>query len=324
MSLDDRTVHRWTVEDAAGVRLDKHIAEHLELPRSRVQKWLQDGAVQVDGRAAKGSSKTVAGQVIEVQVPDGPGEERVEPEDGPLDVIFEDEHLIVVHKPSGLAVHPGAGRPDGTLANRLLFRYPEIAGIGGAGRPGIVHRLDIDTTGVMVIARSDAAYLALASAFAERRVDKIYVAVAHGRLQGTVRVDLPIGRHAQDRKKMTVRQDGRPSVSHVTLLGHVEAVASAVQIGLETGRTHQIRVHLKALRHPLIGDPLYGEARWKGAPKRFHRTLERFPRPALHAHRLTFDHPTSGDAMEFVAPVPEDLRSLWHKLAGEDWPTEPA
>ena len=322
MSQADDAVRIWTYEpeDGAGARVDKHVAEHLDQPRSRIQRWLQDGAVRVDGQVAKASTKLSPGQTVELRLPETAPTSDLEAEEGDVARLFEDEHLVVLNKPAGLAVHPGAGRETGTLAQRLLFHYPEIAAVGGPGRPGIVHRLDLDTTGVMVIARTDAAYLALAAAFAERRVDKHYVAVAHGRLTDTVRVDLPIGRHAQDRKKMTVRRDGRPSISHVSPLAHVGAVASVVSIGLETGRTHQIRVHMKALRHPLVGDPLYGEARWKGAPRLYQRTLERFPRPALHAHRLAFEHPIDGSPMAFEAPVPDDLLALWRKLSGGPWP----
>ena len=218
--------------------------------------------------------------------------------------------------PPGLAVHPGAGRPGGTLANRLLHRYPEIAGIGGPGRPGIVHRLDLDTTGLVAVARSERAYRGLTAAFAARAVAKTYVALVYGspRPAGG-RVEAPIGRDPRDRKRMAVRADGRPAATGYRSLATVHGI-SWLELDLETGRTHQIRVHLKALGHPLVGDPIYGEARWKGVESRFRRPLAAFPRPALHAWRLAFDHPGTGERLELEAPVPGDLAELWERVAG--------
>lgn len=318
----EQTIFEWRVPpETADQRLDKYVAQHLGCPRNRVQRWLKESRVHVDGKPAKAGTTVQPGRLIRVEPPTTTDDERVVAENGPLDVVFEDSHLVVIHKPPGLAVHPGAGRSTGTLANHMIYRYPEMQGVGGPGRPGIVHRLDLDTTGVMVVARTDEAYLGLSEAFAKRRVGKTYQAVAHGTMKEARTVEEPIGRHPRDRKKMTIRSDGKPAISHIKPLAVVDGAASVVEIDLETGRTHQIRVHLKHIRHPLVGDPVYGEARWKGAPTRFRKTLERFPRPALHARRLRLDHPISGETLIFEAPVPEDLIELWRKLSKNEWPT---
>jgi 23S rRNA pseudouridine1911/1915/1917 synthase len=242
----------------------------------------------------------------------------LEPEAGPLAVLYEDEAVVVLDKPAGLTVHPGAGRRSGTLAHRLLAHYPEMAGIGGPGRPGIVHRLDRGTSGAMVVARTDAAYQRLAADFAARRVDKRYLAVAYGRPSpATGTVDAPIGRHRNRRKEMTVRPGGRPAVTHYWTLA-TQCGVSLLELKLATGRTHQIRVHLKELRHPLVGDPTYGEARWKGCPKAVQRPLSRFPRPALHAWRLAFRHPLHEQEVRVEAPLPPDLIELWRRLGGSE------
>jgi 23S rRNA pseudouridine1911/1915/1917 synthase len=206
------------------------------------------------------------------------------------------------------------------LANRLLGRYPEIAAVGGPGRPGIVHRLDLDTTGVMVVARTQEAYLRLSEAFAERRTDKSYLAVAYGAPRPQAgRIDRPLGRHPTDRKRMAVRPRGRPAVTDYRTLD-VDRGLSLLALTLITGRTHQIRVHLKAAGHPLVGDPVYGEARWREQPPARQAVLKRFPRPALHAWRLELDHPATGERIALTAPPPEDLCRLWHELAGRELP----
>lgn len=300
-------------------RIDRYLAEALGLPRSRLQRWLEDGLVAVDGAPARRPSLLVApGQRLVVSPP-APAEERIVPAAGPLSILYEDEDLAAIDKSAGVAVHPGAGRPTGTLAHFLLHRYPEIAGVGGAGRPGIVHRLDLDTTGVMLVARTDFAYGALQRLFAGREIDKTYLAVVHGEPREPAgRIDLPIGRHPSERQKMAIRDSGRPAGTRW------EKVAgrrhfSLLRFGLETGRTHQIRVHGKAIGHPLVGDPLYGENR-RGAPPAVQRALESFPRPALHARRLAFTHPRSGRRLVVEAPIPPDLLELWSRLAGEPWP----
>ncbi len=223
----------------------------------------------------------------------------------------------MLDKPANLVVHPGAGRETGTLVHRLLHHYPEIGAVGGPGRPGIVHRLDRGTSGVMVVARSERAYAALSSAFAERRVVKKYLAVVYGPPaleSGTI--EAPIARHPQRRKEMRVAARGRPAVTGYAVKARAEGGLTLLELSLETGRTHQIRVHLKHLGHPIVGDPVYGEARWRGLPRPLQGPLKRFPRPALHAWRLGFRHPATGEELFFEAPLARDIAELWRELAG--------
>ena len=307
----------WTIaEEGAGERLDRHVSARLNTARNQVQKWIEDGLVTVNGRTAKPSAVLNAGDRVECNPPE-PKEERVVPERGDLDVLYEDRDLVVIDKPAGLTVHPGAGRTTGTLAHHLLDRYPEMAGVGGPGRPGIVHRLDQGTSGVLVAARTPAAYARLARAFAAREVEKRYLGIAYGTpspASGTI--EAPIGRHPQKRKEMAVRSGGRPSRTGYQTLS-AKAGISLLEVDLGTGRTHQIRVHLKHIGHPLVGDPVYGEARWKALPRPVQAPLRDFPRPALHAWRLAFQHPETGAPLRFEAPVPEDLKMLWERVTGE-------
>ncbi len=310
----------WTVEpDPAGIpegeRLDRHVAARLGVARNQVQRWIDEGLVTVNGREAKPSTVLAAGDRVECNPPE-PKEERVVPERGDLRILHEDEDLVVIDKPAGLTVHPGAGRSTGTLAHHLLDRYPEMAGVGGPGRPGIVHRLDQGTSGVMAVARTAESYARLARAFASREVGKRYLGIAYGApspASGTI--EAPIGRHPQKRKEMTVRSSGRPSRTGYRTLSS-KAGISLIEMDLATGRTHQIRVHLKHIGHPLVGDPVYGEARWKGLPRPIQAPLRDFPRPALHAWRLALEHPRTGEPLSFEAPVPEDMKILWETVAG--------
>jgi 23S rRNA pseudouridine1911/1915/1917 synthase len=304
----------------AGERLDRLIAARLEVSRNAVQQWIREGHVTIDGKPAKKSSHAVAVGEHIVCAPPPPVEERVIPEEGDLDLLYEDEHLIAVNKPAGLTVHPGAGRPTGTLAHRLLAHYPEMAGVGGPGRPGIVHRLDKGTSGLMLAARTDAAYRALSRAFAEREVEKWYLAVVYGVPKTPEgRIDSPIGRHPDKRKQMTVfpPTGGREALTLYRVREAVPTPApglALLEVEIRTGRTHQIRVHLKSIGHPLVGDDLYGEKRWKGLPTPLHKPLKTFPRPALHAWRLALRHPVTGEALALEAPMPEDLEELWRGL----------
>ena len=310
-------------EDAAGERLDRHLAARLDEPRSQVQRWIRDGRVLLDGKPTKPAAVLSGGEELAV-APPPPRPSGLEPEAGELTVLHQDAALIVLDKPPGLAVHPGAGRPSGTLVHRLLARFPELEGVGGPGRPGIVHRLDKDTSGVLVVARTPAAYRALQRAFAERRVEKRYLAVVYGTPEpGQGEIDAAIGRHPEERKRMTVRPSAaagaRPALTRYRTLAAAAGVA-LLEIDLATGRTHQIRVHLKSLRHPIVGDPVYGESRWKGLPGPVQAPLRTFPRPALHAWRLAFEHPDTGHRAAFQAPVPRDLRELWEEVAGTAFP----
>ena len=307
----------WRVpEDRAGERLDRHVAERLDVPRNQVQRWIREGRVEVDGGNAKPSTPVGVGDEITARPPT-PRDDRIRPEEGELDLLHVDDALVVLNKPAELTVHPGAGRRTGTLAHRLVARFPEIRGLGGPGRPGIVHRLDKDTTGVMVVARTERAYRALSQAFARRRVEKRYLAICYGTPEPAEgKIDAPIGRHPQRRKEMTVRPGARPAVTGYRVLASVSGV-SVLELDLETGRTHQIRVHLKHAGHPLVGDPVYGEARWKGLAAELRSPLKSFPRPALHAWKLAFTHPEDGRRVAFEAPVPEDLMKLWDGVRGE-------
>ena len=323
----------------AGERLDRHVAAALQLPRNQVQQWIRAGRVRLNGRPAKAAEVVVAGDLVECEPPP-PTRETLVPEPGDLAVLHEDAGMVVLDKPAGLTVHPGAGRATGTLAHLLLARYPEMSGVGGLGRPGIVHRLDKGTSGVMVVARTAASYQRLSRAFAGRTVVKRYLAVVYGRPEANAGVvDAPIGRHRDRRKEMTVRPDGRPARTGYRLLAARSGIA-LLELDLATGRTHQIRVHLKSIGHPLIGDPVYGEARWRGLPRAAQAPLRDFPRPALHAWRLALpgahadpaDHGDAGGQADpgdagawqrFEAPVPQDLRRLWQEVAGEVFPALP-
>ena len=311
---------RWSISpEEADQRLDRWVAQALDKPRNQVRRWILEERVKVNGRTAKPATKVRGGDVVECAPREPAAADGIEPEAGELTVLHEDPELVVIDKAAGMAVHPGAGRDRGTLVNFLLDRYPEIAGVGGAGRPGIVHRLDLDTTGALVVARSEVAYLRLAAAFAERRVQKTYLAVAYGvprKPRG--RIEAPIGRHRHHRMQMQVRSDGRPAVTGFRCLESAAGI-SRFALDLETGRTHQIRVHLKSIGHPLIGDPVYGEARWKGLPRAVQSPLRTFSRPALHAWRLAFTHPTTDAPVEVEAPLPADLRQLWRDVSGRGW-----
>lgn len=299
---------------AAGERLDRFLARVLDLPRNQVQRWIREGRASVGGQPLKAAHAVSPGELLAVVPAEESDRQTLTPEAAELHVLYEDQDLAVIDKPAGLAVHPGAGRPTGTLAHQILARYPETAGVGGPGRPGIVHRLDKDTTGALIVARTAAAHRSLAEAFARREIDKTYYAIVHGRpraAQGTVRA--AVGRHPQRRKEMAVRENGRPAVTHYRVLATAPA-AAALEIGLETGRTHQIRIHMKHLGHPLVGDPVYGEARWRSLPRARQAALRDFPRPALHAWKLALRHPTSGAPLKIEAPLPEDLRALWAAL----------
>jgi 23S rRNA pseudouridine1911/1915/1917 synthase len=261
----------------------------------------------------------VAGELVAWEEPPAASAD-LQPEPGELTVLHEDDDLAVLDKPAGLVVHPGAGRTGGTLAHFLLARWPRLAGVGGPGRPGIVHRLDRGTSGALVVALTPAAYQGLSQDFAARRVAKSYLAIVYGvPKSASGRIDTPIGRHPTQRKQMTVRLDGRPAATAYRALATARGLA-LLDVDLATGRTHQIRVHLRSIRHPLVGDPVYGEARWKALPAALHGILRGFPRPALHAWRLSLRHPVSGEPLRVTAPPPADLVALWEGIAGAAWP----
>ncbi len=304
--------------DSAGTsfRLDRWLAARLpELSRARLQSLIEDGHVQVDGRPAKASRRLKAGQAVAVSIPEPVAAEPI-PEDIPLRVVYEDAHLLVVDKPAGLAVHPGAGRSGGTLVNALLHHVKDLSGVGGVLRPGIVHRLDKGTSGLMVVAKDDQTHRALSAQFAGRTVEKEYLALVHGvptRAEGEITA--AIGRDPVHRKKMSVRAPrGRQARSSYRLLEALDG-AAWLRVRIHTGRTHQIRVHLAAIGHPVAGDASYGGRRTPSSRRPTSRdALNSLSRPALHAARLTFDHPATGTRLSFESPWPEDLAGVLRTL----------
>jgi 23S rRNA pseudouridine1911/1915/1917 synthase len=309
----DQVRHALRVEEGDGGRLDRFIAERLDLSRTRVQALLAGGHVTVDGRPPKKSEAAVPGSRIEVVVP--PAEVvGIAAEDIPLDIVYEDGDLVVVNKPAGMVVHPAPGHRSGTLVNALLHHMPDIEGVGGRLRPGIVHRLDRDTSGLLVVAKTDRAHRALTDALRRRRVKRLYVAAAWGHLdESPLTIDAPIGRDRKDRKKMAVVEGGRAAHTRVEVREQWPR-ADLLDVALKTGRTHQIRVHLAWVGHPVVGDPVYGEGweRGMGGPDR-QWALElarRTPRQFLHAAQLVFEHPVSGERLRFAAPLPADLAEV--------------
>jgi 23S rRNA pseudouridine1911/1915/1917 synthase len=290
---------------AAGERLDAFLARVSGLSRARVQRLIEDGLVLVDGRPEKPRHRATPDQRIELQIPD-PTPLRLTPEHIPLDILHEDADLIVLNKPAGLVVHPGAGRMSGTLVHALLAHCERLPGIGGVERPGIVHRLDRDTSGVLVIAKSDAAHQALSQQFKARQVQKRYLALVHGQMaEPAGRIEAPIGRRAHDRKRMGVRREGgREARTRFRVLRRLPGL-TLVELDLETGRTHQIRVHLAHIHHPVVGDQVYGGRRER---RQAAGQEDWAPRQMLHAWRLAFRHPVTGLWLEFIAPLPADFR----------------
>jgi len=297
-----------------GARLDQVAAELFsDFSRSRLQKWIRSGQLTVNGRKAKSTYKVTMGETLLLDA-EAEQEGRVEPQDLPLDLIHADDDILVVNKPAGLVVHPAAGNPDGTLQNALLFFDPAMDSLP---RSGIVHRLDKDTSGVMVVARSLRAHTALVRQLQERTMSRVYRAVALGDLVAGGRVDAPIGRHPVDRKRMAVVPSGRPAVTHYRVLERFDG-ATYVEVSLETGRTHQIRVHMAKLGYPLAGDRQYGRRKpaKAGLSDDQWSALTSFPRQALHAIKLVLQHPASGEEMRFEAPLPEDFLKLLQSLQG--------
>ena len=299
-------------EERGDQRLDQAVAELASTSRSQAGRWVKEGRVRVgDAVVARPARKVHVGERIELDRP-APEAWDVEPEPIPLDVVYEDTDLIVVDKPAGLVVHPAPGHRRGTLVNALLYHCDDLAGVGDAMRPGIVHRLDQGTTGILVVAKNDAAHRGLAAQFEDHSIDRRYVAIARGAPNaGEGRVDRPIGRHPSDRKRMSVRaKSGRAAITNWRVVERFGASHHAfVEIRPETGRTHQIRVHLASIGMPLAGDKVYGRARSKSTAG-----LPVLERPALHAASLGFTHPRSGDRLAFEAPLPPDLEALLDAL----------
>jgi 23S rRNA pseudouridine1911/1915/1917 synthase len=295
----------------AGQRLDRWLAAELpDLSRARLQALIEAGSVLLDGHATRGSARVKAGQSATVVVPAAvPAEPQAE--DIPLRIVHEDASLLVLDKPAGLVVHPGAGRDSGTLVNALLHHVRDLSGVGGVLRPGIVHRLDAGTSGLMVVAKDDVAHRELSRQFAGRTVEKDYLAVVLGRPRAEGEVDLPIGRDPAQRLRMAVSVPrARVARSRWRVVEALDG-AALVRVHIFTGRTHQIRVHMASAGHPLVGDVLYGGRRVpRTARPASAAAMKVFPRPALHSARLAFDHPASGDRMQFESALPEDLAML--------------
>lgn len=299
-------------DEAAGRRLDAVLAELFpEYSRSRLSAWIKSGDVQVDGAPARPRDPVRGGEAVALTVVEDVQTHAVA-EDIPLDVLYEDEHLFVLDKPAGLVVHPGAGNPAGTLVNALLHRDP---GLDKLPRAGIVHRLDKDTSGVMVVARTLPAHTALVAQLSAREVHRQYLAIVVGALVSGGTAAAPIDRHPRDRLRMAVREDGKDAVTHYRLRERFRA-HTALECRLETGRTHQIRVHMAHLKHPIVGDPLYGGSLKlpKGASEALIAALRGFKRQALHAEVLEFAHPVTGARVRCEAPVPDDMQSLMRLL----------
>lgn len=313
MADDDAVRRRLVVEDAAP-RLDRYLADHLaELSRTQVARLLADGRITLNGDLPRKSAPLEPGDVIEVEVP-APEPSAILPEAIPLDILYEDEDLAVIHKPAGMVTHPAPGHRSGTLVNALLHHLADLSGIGGVRRPGIVHRLDKDTSGLLLVAKHDASHRKLAGALKRREVSRRYLAASWGHLEEDRQtVDAPVGRSHRNRKRMAVTSDGRSAVTHMDRLERWRA-ADLLEVRLETGRTHQIRVHLLSIGHPVVGDVTYGRG-WEkgiGGPDRsWARELAaRTPRQFLHAAELSFRHPRTGEPMRFRRELPEDLASV--------------
>jgi 23S rRNA pseudouridine1911/1915/1917 synthase len=310
---EEPTQHSGNVpEELAGQRLDQALARMFpDYSRSRLKAWLLDGSVLVDGAPWRPRDRVQGGETVVVTV-SVDAVVRAEPEVMSLDVVFEDDDLLVINKPAGLVVHPGAGNASGTLQNGLLAHAPSLELLP---RAGIVHRLDKDTSGLLLVAKSIPAHTALVRDLADRSISRRYLAVCNGVLTGGGTIDAAIGRHPVDRTRMAVREDGRPAITHYTVIERFRA-HTYVNVVLETGRTHQIRVHFAWRRHPLVGDPVYGGrlALPAGASDALRDALRSFRRQALHAARLELRHPTAGNALALEAPPPADFQALLQTL----------
>jgi 23S rRNA pseudouridine1911/1915/1917 synthase len=308
--------------DQDGARLDAFLAQAIpDRSRSQIQKLIKDGHVNGPGRGLRASTPVRAAQTYEIELP-APVQSRAVAEDLPLPILYEDADIVVIDKPAGMVVHPAAGHRSGTVVNALLHHVEDLSGIGGELRPGIVHRLDRGTSGVMIAAKNDAAHHELARQFHDREVEKEYIALVWGLVQQGRRIDAPIGRDPGDRQKMSTRaRRSRSAVTRVTRAEHLRGV-SLLQVAIATGRTHQIRVHLSAIGHPIVGDPTYGGVHRRVADDV--RAVQRLGRPFLHAFRLAFTHPAEHRPMEFTSPLPADLQSVLDDIRDRQAPEDDA
>jgi 23S rRNA pseudouridine1911/1915/1917 synthase len=314
---DDRQVRVDPEQD--GMRLDAFLTAVVpDLSRSQVQRLIKEGRVRGVHHDLRASTVVRGGQAFELEIP-APASPLPEPEALPLRIVFEDPDLVVVDKPAGMVVHPAAGHSRGTLVNALLHHVKDLSGVGGERRPGIVHRLDRGTSGLMVVAKHDAAHQELSRQFRDREVDKTYVALVWGVVQAGRRIDAAIGRDPSERKRMSTRaRRARSAVTRVTYARHFKG-ASLLKVAIATGRTHQIRVHLSAIGHPVVGDPVYGGVH-RRVPANL-RAVQRLERPFLHAAHLAFTHPRDRRRVEFDAPLPPDLQHVLDDIIAREEPT---
>lgn len=308
---DSETITLRVAEFDSGLRLDAYLAAHInDWSRARLQRLIEAEDVLVNGKPAKPSYKVSAGDVIELEL-SAPPLASFTPENIPLEIVFEDDDLVVVNKPAGLVVHPAAGAPSGTLANALAYHFQQLSKHAGAIRPGIVHRLDKDTSGLLVVAKTESAHEDLADQFRAREIFKSYVALVYGVVkQESGRVEQPIARDPRNRTRMAIVAGGRGALSLYRVRRSYESF-TLVDVELKTGRTHQIRVHLSWLKHPVVGDELYSGGRENGVQDvRLRAEIRKLKRQFLHAEQLGFRHPKTGDQMKFTAPMPPELASL--------------
>jgi 23S rRNA pseudouridine1911/1915/1917 synthase len=316
----------FTILSSQTERLDRFLADQMAISRTQAARLVADKRVFIDGKPGRASHLLTRGQRILVRLPDQEPPRTIQPAAIPLNVLFEDEHLAVIDKPAGLVVHPAPGHWHDTLVNALIARGTTLSG-GAEGRPGIVHRLDRDTSGLMLVAKTDLAHRRLGAALAARRINRSYAALAWGHLDASpTRIDASLARHTQDRKRMTVSSQGRSARTDATVVARFEVV-DLLRLELHTGRTHQIRVHLEHIGHPIVGDPTYGgggSRRISGGARRLAESLERVtPRQALHAAALAFRHPVSGAPLEFHSEWPDDLRPALLVVGGQELVARP-
>ena len=308
-SVVDKPIIKQVPGEFAGQRLDSALASMFpDYSRSRLQQWIRDGQVLLDGQVVKPKTRLVGEEVLQMHVQQQQQDDKLLPQDIPLDVVFEDEDIIVLDKPAGLVVHPAAGHADGTLVNALLHFD---AGLARIPRAGIVHRLDKDTTGLMVVARNLRAHKHLVAELQQRTVTREYQAIVQGVMTAGGSVDAPVGRHTRDRVRMCVRSDGKPALTHYRVITRFRE-HTHIQLKLESGRTHQIRVHMQYIRHPVLGDPVYGgrQRMPSQADDELITQLRAFKRQALHAFRLSLIHPASGKQLSWKSPLPHDMAQL--------------
>jgi 23S rRNA pseudouridine1911/1915/1917 synthase len=308
-------------EKDKGRRLDQFLSEtNLNLSRSQAKRLIEKKFILLNKGPTKPSAHVKAGDIISGNLPK-PESLSLKPEPIPLSILYEDSSIIVIDKPSGMVVHPAYGNPSGTLVNALLYHCKDLAGINGVLRPGIVHRLDKDTSGVMVVAKDDEAYHQLTKQFKNRTVEKVYLAIAYGRFgQDEGSIDSAIGRHPSERKRMSTKtKKGRPAITLWKVIERFDGF-TLLEILPRTGRTHQIRVHLSSMGHPLLGDPLYGRKGRLGAihDSILRECLKKMNRQALHAQRLEFNHPRTGERIQFVSPIPQDMREVLEWLRSKN------